>query len=468
MNRKISQHTWLLVFTSFLLCFVNANSAAAKDIKQPNIVFLLADDLGYGELGAYGQKKIKTPNIDKLTTMGMKFTDFYAGNAVCSPSRAVLMTGKHSGHATIRGNKGLQPYGWDRVSLRKDELTMGEMLQGAGYQTAFIGKWHLEDPNDLETWAYARGFDYAVQEQWKKYNSKIYFDERFHWINGINERVLYDYTEWDSLDQFRTNFAMTFLETKRDPNKPFFLFMSYRAPHSHEKFIRNTTMYKEQGWPEIERQHATKITLWDREVGRLIDYLIEAGEFDNTLIVLTSDNGGHSADGHNHTFFKSNGVLRGFKRDLYEGGIRIPHIAVWPGKIKAGSQSNHIGAFQDYMPTFAEVAGISKPKNIDGISILPEYLGKTQPQHDYLYWEETVNQHPVKGTYRAIRHGDWKAVQYGLTSPIQIYNLANDISETNDLAAKYPEKTTYYRTLFKQSTRAVASFPFAAQADQKD
>lgn len=448
-------------------CCLSFSCFAGQNDKQPNIVFLLADDLGYGELGSYGQAQIKTPNIDKLATMGKRFTQFYAGNAVCSPSRAVLMTGKHSGHATIRGNKGHHDYGWGRVSLTKDELTLGQLMQSAGYQTAFIGKWHLEDPNDLDTWAFSRGFDYAVQEQWKKANSRIYFDERFHWINGINDRVLYDYTQWDSLDQFRTNFAMTFLETKRDSSKPFFLFMSYRAPHSHEKFIRNTTMYKDKGWPEKERQHATKITLWDREVGRLLDYLTKTGEIENTLIVLTSDNGGHSAGGHSHEFFQSNGKLRGFKRDLYEGGIRVPKIAVWPGRIEPNSISDHIGAFQDFMPTFAQISGVETPQISDGISLLSEYLGEEaqQAQHEYLYWEEAVNSKPYDGLYRAIRHGDWKAIQYGLNSPIQLYNLNHDLSEQQNLAPKYPEKIRYYKSLFKQSTQSVAHFPYAAKAN---
>lgn len=431
---------------------------------SPNVVFMLADDMGYGELGSYGQRQIKTPNIDKLALAGKRFTNFYAGNAVCSPSRAVLMTGKHAGHATIRGNKGHYPNnGWRRVSLKKDELTIGQMMQKAGYQTAFIGKWHLENASDLDTWAYARGFDYAVQEQWKMSNSKIYFDERYHWINGVNERELYDYTKWDNLDEFRTNYALQFLETKRDSDKPFFLFMSYRAPHGHEKHLRNKTMYSDKGWPEAERHHATKITLLDTQVGRLVEHLKRTGDYENTIIIFTSDNGGHGEGEHDYKFFESNGALRGYKRDLYEGGIRVPHIAVWPNKIKANSVSNHISAFQDFMPTLAEVAGVKIPEITDGISLLPTYQDKSQKTHNYLYWEEAKNRDPKKSLYRAVRQGDWKAVQYGLEGKVEIYNLAEDISEENNLAAKFPDKVTYYKTLFKQSSVAVEHYPHASE-----
>ncbi len=458
----------LLVTSLFTSMYSMAGTTSSEVTKKPNILFLLADDLGYGELGSYGQDKIKTPNIDELARHGKKFTQFYAGNAVCSPSRAVLMTGKHSGHATIRGNKGHHPNNvWDRVSLRKDELTLGEMLQQADYQTAFVGKWHLENANDLETWAFARGFDYSVQEQWKMDNSKIEFDERMHWVNGINQRTLYDYTKWDNLDEFRTNFAMEYLETIKTPDKPFFLFMSYRAPHGHEKLIRNKSLYKDKGWPASERHHAAKITLWDKQVGRIINYLKETGEYENTLIVLTSDNGGHNEGGHDYRFFKSNGELRGYKRDLYEGGIRVPNIVVWPGKVAKNSVTDHISGFQDIMPTLAEVANAEVPSITDGVSFLPTLLGQPEKQntHEYLYWEETKNRDINKALYRAIRHGNWKAVQYGLKGKLQLFNLANDISEQHDIAKKHPEKVKYYKALFKKSSVPVTYFPYANTGD---
>ncbi|WP_440875645.1 sulfatase-like hydrolase/transferase [Thalassotalea sp. PLHSN55] len=454
--------------TCLILGLSSLSTAAVTATEKPNVVFLLADDLGYGELGSYGQQTIKTPQLDNLAAQGMRFTDFYAGNAVCAPSRAVLMTGKHAGNATIRGNKGFfqETNRWGRVSLKEDELTLGNMMQNAGYQTAFIGKWHLEDPNNLDTWAYARGFDYAVQEQWKRADSKIYFDKTTHWINGVNDKKLYDHQKWDNIDEFRTNFALEYLDTIKSNEQPFFLFMSYRTPHPHEEMLRNKTLFAEQDWAEAEKHHARKITLWDKQVGRLIDHLDAIGELDNTLIIFTSDNGGHSAMGHDHKFFNSNGILRGFKRDLYEGGIRVPHFAVWANKIKAGSTSAHIGSFQDFMPTLAEVAQINVPEITDGISILPTYLGQAnkQQQHEYLYWEEQRNQNPDKSLIRAIREGDWKAVQVGLAGEMEIYNLKDDVRETNNLASQYPQKVARYKELFNASTSYTEHFPFAHQA----
>lgn len=452
-----------------------AQTATSPSKQRPNIVFLLADDLGYAELGAYGQKRIKTPNLDKLATMGMRFTDFYAGNAVCAPSRAVLMTGKHPGHATIRGNQGYYPdrQAWDRVALRKDEQTLGELMQRAGYNTGFVGKWHLGVPEDTSTWAHARGFNYAVQEQWGEADDDTTFDERQHWVNGRESSSFYDYTKFDNLDQFRTNFAINFLDkhqqNKQTKEQPFFLFMSYRAPHGHEWTVRNDQMYKEYKWPEGERHHATKITLWDQQVGRLIDYLKHIGEFDNTLIVFTSDNGPHNersttSGDHDYKFFDSNGQYTGYKRDLYEGGIRVPHIAVWADKIVPNSESNHIGAFQDFMTTFADVAGVASDEGLDGISMLPSYLqqGKQQ-QHPYLYWEEQrkFDNKPRKSLLRAVREGAWKAVQVNLDKPIEIYNLDSDPSEMKNLATQYPEKVQHFKALFEQSSVPTEQFPFA-------
>ncbi|WNC69136.1 sulfatase-like hydrolase/transferase [Thalassotalea nanhaiensis] len=472
----------VLVISLFSLLIVDQTKAFAENKsiqsvteKRPNIVFLLADDLGYGELGAYGQKKIKTPNLDKLATMGMRFTDFYAGNAVCAPSRAVLMTGKHPGHATIRGNQGYyaEQKTWDRVALNKDELTLGELMQNSGYNTAFIGKWHLGVPEDTSTWASARGFDYAVQEQWGQSDEDTTFDEREHWINGQESSSFYDYTKFDNLDEFRTNFAIKFLDkhqqNQETKEQPFFLFMSYRAPHGHEWTVRNDQMYKEYHWPEGERHHATKITLWDQQVGRLLDYLKHIGEFDNTLIVLTSDNGPHNEHSttsgkHDYKFFNSNGQLTGYKRDLYEGGIRVPHIAVWANKIKPNTESKHIGAFQDFMTTFADVADVKAPSELDGISLLPTYLQKgKQQEHPYLYWEEQrkFDNKPRKSLLRAIRQGNWKAVQVNLDRPIEIYNLENDIDETDNLAKQYPEKVKHFKALFEQSSVPAEHFPFA-------
>ena len=318
----------LIQFIFISIAFFSCHNKKNSMIDRPNIILLLADDLGYNELGAYGQEIIKTPELDALSRQGMLFTNFYAGNAVCSPSRAVLLTGKKSSRVSIRGNAGF--YGkdrWEGVALEKDEFTLGEMFDQAGYQSAFIGKWHLDNPDDVETWAYGHDFDFAVQEQWtSRFGGKEFLPNRLY-VNGDKDFIPYDYMQYDCKDHLRTDIAFDFLDGK-DSNKPFFLFMSYRAPHSFEGPIRDKQLYADRGWPEIERVHAAKITLLDKQVGRLIKKLETMGELENTLILFTSDNGPHfQAGGHDLEFFNSNGNLKGGKRDLYEGGIRVPLIA---------------------------------------------------------------------------------------------------------------------------------------------
>jgi len=455
----------LSIISALLLLLIGGCQQQTSHPEKTNILFLLADDLGYGELGSYGQETIKTPVLDNLAKQGMRFTDFYAGTSVCSPSRAVLMTGKHAGHATIRGNNGIYEHDkWDRVALRKDEVTLGEMLQDAGYQTGFIGKWHLGNPNDESTWAMNRGFDFAVQEQWSSRFGGREFDEKVHWVNDNRDTVRYEQDKYDCIDVFRTNFAMDFLDRK-DDTKPFFLFMSYRIPHGHERYIRNKELYSEHGWEEKERRHAAKITLLDGQIGRLLKRIEEDGELDNTLVLFTSDNGAHH-EGHDHLFFESTGGLRGFKRDMYEGGIRTPFIAVWANKIQPSTVSDHQGAFYDFMPTFAEIAGVESPAK-DGISILPELTGKKQATHDYLYWELQLdgwNRKMPKGGFRqAIRKGDWKAVRYGAESPIELYNLKEDINETTNIADDHPEIVEEMQALLKSSRTETEGFPFGGK-----
>lgn len=461
MNTKLR-----VIYFSFCLLIIGVGCQTSnKTPEKTNILFLLADDMGYGELGSYGQKVIKTPVLDELANQGMRFTDFYAGTSVCSPSRAVLMTGKHAGHATIRGNSGIYENDvWKRVPLKKDETTLGEMMQEAGYQTGFIGKWHLGNPNDESTWAMSRGFDFAVQEQWASRFGGREFDERVHWVNDDRDTIRYEQDKYDCIDVFRTNFAMDFLDRK-DDTKPFFLFMSYRIPHGHERYIRNKELYADKGWTEKERSHAAKITLLDGQIGRLLKRLEDDGELDNTLVLFTSDNGAHH-EGHDHLFFESTGGLRGFKRDMYEGGIRTPLIAVWKDKIKPGITSSHQGAFYDFMPTFAEVAGIASPDK-DGISIIPELTGKEQLMHDYLYWELQLDgwfrTMPLGGFRQAIRKGDWKAVRYGSESKTELYNLIDDINETNDVAVDNPEIVTDMNTLFIEARTETEGFPFGGK-----
>ncbi|WP_430814959.1 sulfatase-like hydrolase/transferase [Carboxylicivirga sp. RSCT41] len=440
---KHIQFIYTFIIASLFLACSSKEKPGSID-KQPNILLLLADDMGYGELGCYGQEKIQTPVLDSLAKQGMRFTDFYAGNAVCSPSRAVLMTGKSSSYNTIRGNSGhFADDQWMRVALEKNDTTMAEMLRQAGYQTGFVGKWHLGDPNDLSTWAYNRGFDYAVQEQWSSRFGGRVFDEQMHWINGMKDSIYYHVNEWECKDDFRTNLAFNWLDTI-DSEKPFFLFMSYRAPHGHEYTIGNNTLYQDKDWPEAERFHASKITLLDKQVGRMLAKLEEMGELDNTLIIFTSDNGAHKEGrGHSPQFFKSNGQFKGIKRDLYEGGIRVPMIAYWKGKIQAGHESQHIGSAQDLMPTFAQVANANLPGGTNGVSLLPTLMGNEQMAHEYLNWEFQLDGWfrimPNGGFRQSARIGKWKGVRYGLDSKTELYNLDNDMEEKHNVAANHPE-----------------------------
>jgi len=455
-----------IINTSFCLLFVFWGcQQQTSNPEETNILFLLADDLGYGELGSYGQETIKTPVLDDLAKQGMRFTYFYSGNAVCSPSRAVLLTGKSSSFNTVRGNSGsYSDDRWMRVSLKKDEMTLAEMLRKAGYQTGFVGKWHLDDPNDVSTWAYNRGFDFAVQEQWGSRFGGTQYDEQMHWINGKQDSVYYQVNEWECKDEFRTNLAFDYLD-KIDKEKPFFLFMSYRAPHGHEFTIGNNNLYRDNDWPEAERLHASKITLLDKQIGRMLTKLDEMGELDNTLIIFTSDNGPHKEGrGHDPKFFKSAGKLKGIKRDMYEGGIRVPMIAYWKGKITSDISTKHMAGFQDLMPTFAQVAGIEIPEQTNGISILPVLKGEKQTQHKSLNWEFQLDgwsrKMPDGGFRQSARIGNWKGVRYGVDSEIELYDLSKDKSETNNIATDHPEIVEDMRVIFKEERSETDGFPY--------
>ena len=452
-----------------LLAFglVYAGCQEKKEIsdKRPNIVFLLADDLGFNELGSYGQKIIKTPHLDKLAEKSLRFTNFYAGNAVCAPSRAVLLTGKNSNQVAIRGNAGY--FGadkWEGVALDKDEFTLGELMKGAGYQTGFIGKWHLDKPDEVETWACGHGFDYAAQEQWTaRYGGRKFPPNRL-WLNGDENYVLYDYTQHDCKDALRTNLAFEFLDSvKRD--QPFFLFMSYRAPHSFEGPIRDTSMYAEHGWPEIERVHATKITLLDKQVGRLLRRLEELGQRDNTIIMFTSDNGPHFApNGHDLEFFDSNGPLKGGKRDLYEGGVRVPLLVSWKDEIIENEITDHVSGFIDIMPTMAEIVGAKVPLQSRGISFLPLLQNMDQVKHESLSFEVQMSGWfqaiPDGGFRQSVRLGLMKAVRYGVDSDIELYDLSSDPSESINAAEQHPSIVARVEELFKTERTEVVGFPF--------
>ncbi len=455
----------IILISPFMGCKNDMKSySSVKLKKRPNIIFLLADDMGYGELGCYGQKMIKTPFLDSLSTKGVKFNQFYA-NAVCSPSRAALMTGKHPGNTSIRGNSAIGENDlWYRMPLKKEELTIGEYLKKEGYKTGIIGKWHLENPDSLYSWAHNRGFDYTFHRQWNKYKDNPN-DPKTIWESGIPLNIdsvwIKDYV---SRDELRTDKAIEFIN--RYKNESFFLMMSYKIPHTPENDINDHTIYSDMGWPETERQHAGRITILDKLIKRLFFHLESHGLLENTLIIFTSDNGPHNEGGHDHEFFDSNGQLRGYKRDFYEGGIKVPFIAYWKGRIQP-KVSSHVATVWDVLPTICEVSGVQTQDGIDGISFLPELLGEPQKDHEYLYWELQLDgwwQELLDGGFRqAVRKGDWKAIRYGINNKTELYNLRNDPFETNDIAEQNEDIVKEIEKLFKQSSKETIGFPYGGK-----
>src|SRR6185369_438122 len=392
---------------------------------KPNIIFILADELGYGELGCYGQKKIKTPNLDKLAAEGMRFTQCYAGSPVCAPSRCVLMTGLHTGHAIIRGNAA--------VPLRPEDQTVAELLKKADYRTCAVGKWGL----GLERTTGAsnkKGFD-----EWLGYLDQLHAHNYYPtqiWRN-TNQLLLDhnlggrkgDYTH-DLLTRVSTNFL------RISKGRPFFLYVAFTIPHANNELkekgmeVPSDEPYSKEAWPQAEKNKAAMITRLDDSVGKIMTRLKELGLDENTVVFFSSDNGPHKEGGVDPKFFESSGPLRGIKRDVYEGGIRVPMIVRWPGRIKPGAISDQVWAFWDFLPTAAAIAGTKPPSDIDGISMLPALVGKRQKDHDFLYWEFHEN-----GFSQAVRMGDWKAVRLGPDKPLELYQLKTDPGETENVAA---------------------------------
>ncbi len=405
--------------------------AAQRSLRKPNIIFILADDLGYGDLGCYGQKQMATPNLDRLAQEGVRFTQAYAGSTVCAPSRCALMTGLHMGHARIRGNA--------RFPLRPADLTVAELLKGAGYRTGLIGKWGLGEacstgiPN-------AKGFD-----EWLGYLNQQHAHNYFPEFLWENQREVFLAGNMGTRKQYShdlfTDRALQFLQGHRD--QPFFLYLAYTIPHANNELGRETgngmdvpgdAPYSGKDWPQVERNFAAMVHRLDADVGKVLEQLKKLGLDEDTIVFFSSDNGPHREGGHDPDFFDSNGPLRGIKRDLYEGGIRMPMLVRWPGKIHPGRVSDQAWAFWDFLPTAAELAGLKPPQGIDGISLLPALLGKPQRSHDYLYWE-----FHERGFTQAVRLGDWKGVRPGRKRAMELYNLAEDLGERNDLAGKHPE-----------------------------
>jgi arylsulfatase len=469
-------------------------SCGGETDRPPNIILVLADDLGYGELGSYGQEKIRTPHIDRLAAEGMRFTDHYSGSPVCAPSRDVLLTGLHTGHSYIRANDELSDRGdvWRDLSLEgqrpilANTYTIGTMLQDAGYVTGAIGKWGLGGPGSTGE-PNSQGFD--------------------HWYGYLCQRIAHNYyppwlwrnTEKDSLEEneyfhphqrlpedadpfdpasyepyaggqysmdLMAEEALEFIRHNKD--EPFFLYVPFPVPHvslqvpeeslaEYDGAFEETPYRGDKGYlphRAPRAAYAAMITRMDREIGRIMVLLEELGLDDNTIVFFTSDNGPTFNGGTDSEFFNSAGPLRGLKTQLYEGGIRVPLIARWPGRIEPGSTSGQLSAFWDFLPTLADLAGTEVRADVDGISIVPTLLGyDDQQQPEYLYWEYTGRQ--------AVRMGRWKAYRAAIDAPIELYDLRADIGESNDVAAENPEVVARMARIMQDARTESELFPLA-------
>ena len=473
----------------FVILFLFSCQPQQKNMVQPdkpNIVYILADDLGYGDLSVYGQTHFQTPNLDKMASEGMLFTQHYAGTCVCAPSRCSLMSGKHTGHTFIRGNKEWKPEG--QWPIPDSTFTVAEMLKQAGYVTGAFGKWGLGFI-DTEGSPNKQGFDefYGFNCQRLAHN---YFPGHL-WDN--EQKIILEGNTGNKFEEYAPELihkrALQFIEKNKD--KPFFLYYPNTIPHAElllpeenlaefrGKFLpENSYKGAEPGdknfregpygtQPESHAAFAAMVTLLDKQVGEVLAKLNELGLDKNTIVMFTSDNGPHLEGGADPDYFDSNGPMRGYKRDLYEGGMREPMIAWWPGKIEAGSTSDHVSAFWDIMPTVAELVGINPPENIDGISFLPSLLKKEgQKEHEYMYWE-----FHEQGGRKALRKGDLKLVQYNVLIPdkttTELYNLTSDISEQNNVASKHPEMVNEMLEMMNSSHVESEVFPFQAQVKNK-
>lgn len=455
-----------ILLLTCLVIFVKAQK------KPPNIILILADDLGYGDIGCYGQQKIETPNLDRLAAQGIRFTQFYAGSTVCAPSRNTLMTGQHTGHTAIRGNVTVKPEG--QMPLPDSSVTIAMILQEHGYVTAAFGKWGLGfitttgDPRK-------KGFDEFYGYNCQTLAHNYYPDHLWHNHERVDLSGNLKYDSAYSADLIHQQ-AINFLKTLHD--KPFFLYLTYTLPHAdviaphdsvYNYYVRK---FNEQPVPvsqsnDGEKHHfdphphaafAAMVSRLDKYVGDILEQLREKGIAGNTFVFFTSDNGPHRENGGDPIFFNGSGGLKGIKRDLYEGGIREPLI-VYPEKmIKPRIVNTTPFALYDLYPTFLELAGISVHQSIDGLSMLPTLLGRKQQQHKWFYWEL----HEAGGK-QAVRMGDWKAVRLNVSvmadSPIELYNLKVDPREKDNVATKYPEIVRQMKKIMKQEHSPNPNWP---------
>ena len=418
---------------SVLLTGCGQVAQEAESPSKPNIIFIMVDDMGYGDLGSYGQTVIQTPFLDQMAKEGTRFTHAYAGSTVCAPSRSVLMTGQHTGNTTVRGNFG--KFGVvglagnnGRVPLYEDDITVAEVLKEAGYVTGITGKWGLGEPNTTghpNDQGFDEWFGYLNQRKahsyypdfiWKD-KMKVEFPDNANGNKGTYTHDLF------------TDYALDFVSRHQD--ETFFLYLPYTVPHSRYE-IPDTAPYTDQPWTDDEKVHAAMITRVDRDIGSLFKLLKDLELDENTIVFFCSDNGAAQRwEGR----FDSSGALQGRKRDMYEGGIRTPMIVRWPGKVAASATDDTPWYFADVLPTLADLAGVQAPDNIDGVSVLPTLLGQKQGLSDrYLYWEFFES-----GFQQAIRKGNWKGIRLALGAELELYDLSKDEAEANNIAAQHPD-----------------------------
>lgn len=409
--------------------FVVCGTVSAQPVRKPNVVLILADDLGYGDVGAYGQTRIKTPNIDRLAREGMRFTQFYAGSPVCAPSRATLFTGRHTGHNTIRGN--------GNVPLAAGDYTLSQLLRSVGYRVDGIGKWGLglagtsgePKAKGFNQWA---GF-LDQRDAHNYYPDTIWrYDSAQNWnapAQNHGRRYIHDVLTEAMGRSIQIN-----------ADYQFFLYLPFTIPHANPALgkegmqVPHDAPYSAEEWPQPEKNKAAMITRLDQSVGQLLARLEEQRLHRDTIVIFTSDNGPHDKGGVDPKFFKSSGPFRGIKRDLYEGGLRVPMIVWWPGRVEAGKVSDQVWAMWDLLPTLGEVAGARVPAGLDGISMLPTWLGQKQTnQHEHLYWE--FHEH---GFQQAVRMADWKGLRLAPTEPLELYDLKSDPAEEKNVSAQHP------------------------------
>jgi arylsulfatase A len=460
--------------TGFVLFSTAALNIQATTNHPPNIVFILADDLGYGDLGCYGQTVIQTPNLDRMAAEGLRFIQHYAGSPVCAPSRCSLMTGLHTGHTQIRGN--------GPSALRPDpqDITVATLLKNAGYQTAMIGKSSVAGQDNNPQLPNAKGFDHFFgylhhTRAHDYFPAQLYRDGQT--ITCTNNHL-------DEGDTYSSDLlihdALNWIGQHR--SGPFFLFYASQLPHPslyapEEWKVKYRGKFADQPAPEYgsyrkenepKTTYAAMVARLDWEAGQILAKLKELGIATNTLVIFSSDNGAMNEGGYQRKWFDSSGPLRGGKRDLTEGGIRVPFIALWPGKIAAGKTTAQVSAFWDFLPTACDLAGVKTPPGLDGISYLPTLLGKPQDQkqHHSLYWEFYE-----QGGKRAARLGHWKAIQLNMSGtppgPIELYALDQDLYETNNVATAHPEVVKQMTGIFEAAHQPSAQWDWSRSGTRK-